>query len=135
MNLIRDRSGSILIESILILVAIVTPVLFAATAIAELLDARAKLESTSWRAARSFNIAPTNSAGFTAITKLENDQQQFFSNPLKITVICNPKCESGELIEVKASTKVTISRIPLLADLNLNWQSTRKMLLDRYLER
>lgn len=132
---LRSTNGSVLVETVLVLTGVIMPILLAATSLAEVLDARAKLHLVARNAARSFVLADSNSAGYLAVEQLTETHQNLFNTPLQIVINCQSNCAAGSEVKTRAKVRLTLISIPFMPDLNLNLAADITTILDKYIER
>lgn len=134
-KIFRSASGAALVEAVLVLAGVIMPILLAATSLAEVLDARAKLQLAARNASRSFVLADSNTAGFLAVEQLVQSQQNLFNAPLQIFINCKSNCAAGDVVQASAKVKVTLISVPYMPDLSINLAADITTILDRYIER
>lgn len=130
---LKNDAGSMLIELVFVLVAAIMPVLLAATSLAQVLEARSRLELLTREASRSFALAKTNQAGLALLGRLQ--QQQILAAPVKLELSCEAGCVAGSNYQITGTTKHQVFDIPYLSDITLNLNTKVMAKLDRYLER
>lgn len=130
---LNNDAGSMLIELVFVLVAAIMPVLLAATSLAQVLEARSRLELLTREASRSFALAKTNQAGLALLGRLQ--QQQILAAPVKLELSCEAGCVAGSNYQITGTTKHQVFDIPYLSDITLNLNTKVVAKLDRYLER
>lgn len=130
---LKNDAGSMLIELVFVLVAAIMPVLLAATSLAQVLEARSRLELLTREASRSFALAKTNQAGLALLGRLQ--QQQILASPVKLELSCEAGCVAGSNYQITGTTKHQVFDIPYLSDITLNLNTKVMAKLDRYLER
>lgn len=130
---LNNDAGSMLIELVFVLVAAIMPVLLAATSLAQVLEARSRLELLTREASRSFALAKTNQAGLALLGRLQ--QQQILAAPVKLELSCEAGCVAGSNYQITGTTKHQVFDIPYLSDITLNLNTKVMAKLDRYLER
>lgn len=132
-SLLNNDAGSMLIELVFVLTAAVMPVLLTATSLAQVLEARSRLELLTREASRSFALAKTNQAGLTLLSQLQ--QQQILAAPVKLELTCEAGCVAGSNYQITGIVKHQVFAIPFLPDLTINLNTKVIAKLDRYLER
>ncbi len=130
---LNNDAGSMIIELIFVLVGAIMPILLAATSLAQVLEARSRLELITREASRSFALAKTNQAGFSLVDQLQ--QRQILATSVKLELTCEASCVAGSNYQVTGTVKHQVLAIPYLPDITLNLNSTVVAQLDRYLER
>ncbi len=130
---LNNDAGSMLIELVFVLVAAIMPVLLAATSLAQVLEARSRLELLTREASRSFALAKTNQAGLALLGRLQ--QQPILAAPVKLELSCEAGCVAGSNYQITGTTKHQVFDIPYLSDITLNLNTKVMAKLDRYLER
>lgn len=136
MNLIpiKSQSGSMLVESVLMLVGIVMPILITVISLAQVLEAQGRLDLITKEASRTFSLANSNQAGFQALAQL-NSQRKIFGLPVDLEISCFQGCIAGSAYQVSGKYVTDVFSLPLLPDLRITLSSSVTSTIDKYIER